>query len=394
MTGSSVATVESFELAQRQAKAYAASALVPDGLRGSMESCLVALMLADEMGESRLAVVQNIYFVHGRASWITSYLVSRANRSGKFRGPLRWRTLEKSAENINVECYGNLAGLDAGDSEVAIAVDLRTAIESGWTRYRDKSGKEQTHARWATPGMQEQMLRWRSASWLINLYCPEVKFGLPTREELEDISDTEMKDITPAEAPKLEDFAPTGESKRTRRTKGEMEAARRAADGAAEMGEPDMSETSVDPETGELRAERQHSHHDDGSAGNYSTESVGAPPQPSEQKGDHEIGRPIVATDPPRPPGDDLLAGEGLEIEMVTVRRGERRGQPDYHAWFRALFLPMLRKDAATDPGRAAFRIADNRTHLNAYRVAQPEQTANIQREIDLALAARERGTT
>ena len=36
--------------------------------------------------------------------------------------------------------------------------------------------------------MPEQMLRWRSATWLVNLYCPEVKMGFPTHDELIDIS--------------------------------------------------------------------------------------------------------------------------------------------------------------------------------------------------------------
>lgn len=82
---------------------------------------------------------------------------------------------------------------------------------------------------------------------------------------------------------------------------------------------------------------------------------------------------------------DDLL-NDNLALEMVTHRSGERRGQPDYGAWFKALLLPTLRKEAAISAVRAAYRLGDNESHLEAYRHAQPEMTAMIQRQIDAAL--------
>jgi hypothetical protein len=204
---------ERFELAQRQARAFAGSTLIPDHMR-TVENCLAAMMMADEMGESRLAIIQNIFSVHGRPGWVTSFVIARANRSGKLIGPLRWRTL--SREPLAVECYADLAAAPENDRRVSVELDLKTAVESGWTTYK-KDGKTLTHARWATPLMQEQMLRWRTAAWLLRLYLPETMMGLPTKEEMEDLSDREMVDVTPPPPmPKLAEFTEAKEPPKRR----------------------------------------------------------------------------------------------------------------------------------------------------------------------------------
>jgi len=210
MADRDLTTIDAFAVDQRKARAYAESTLVPEHLRGNFPNCLAAMMMADEMGESRLMVMQNIYFVHGNPGWKTNFMVSRVNRTGKFVGPLRWRTTKFEWPEIEVECYAYLPVSDApeGDRTVAMKMDMKTARESGWTTYKDKAGKEQTHGRWATPRAAEQMLRYRSAAWLIRLYAPECMFGLQTVEELEDIGGREMVDVTPPPPPKLEDFAP------------------------------------------------------------------------------------------------------------------------------------------------------------------------------------------
>lgn len=43
--------------------------------------------------------------------------------------------------------------------------------------------------------MPEQLLRYRSATFLIRLYCPEVMVGVPAQVEVE----LDMKDVTPAD---------------------------------------------------------------------------------------------------------------------------------------------------------------------------------------------------
>lgn len=208
MTGTSLAeiTPDRWAMLQRMAAAFCKSELVPEAMRDNVANCTVALLLAEQMGENPLMVTQNIFFIHGRAGWITQYMVARANNSGKFLGPLRWRSSDKGDDNPAETCFAKLASYPT-DDPVEVEIDLKTAIDSGWTTYK-KDGKTLTHPRWATMAMQRQMLRWRSAAWLIRLYAPEVMFGLPTADELEDT----MKDVTP---PKLgiDDFKPSGARK-------------------------------------------------------------------------------------------------------------------------------------------------------------------------------------
>jgi hypothetical protein len=205
MTGTALAQInpDRWAMIQRMAGAFCKSELVPDAMRDSVPNCTVALLLAEQMGENPLMVMQNIFFVHGRAGWITQYMVARANTSGKFLGPLRWRSGGTDA-NPSETCFAKLTEYPTEDP-VEIEIDLKTAVDSDWTTFIDRKdgNKKKTHARWATLGMQRQMLRWRSAAWLIRLYAPEVMFGMPTADELEDT----LKDVTPPR-PTIDDFKP------------------------------------------------------------------------------------------------------------------------------------------------------------------------------------------
>jgi hypothetical protein len=113
-------------------------------------------------------------------------MVARANRSGKFRGPLRWRT-EGSGAELAVTCYADLVGDD--DGRVEVMLDMKTAKAEGWDR----------NPKYAT--IPEQMLKWRTATWLVRLYCPEMMMGLSTADELEDTRRAgdwaEPRDVTP-----------------------------------------------------------------------------------------------------------------------------------------------------------------------------------------------------
>ena len=58
-----------WELAQRIAKAFAASDLVPKQYQGNLPNCLIALEMANRMGASPLMIMQNLYVVHGTPGW-------------------------------------------------------------------------------------------------------------------------------------------------------------------------------------------------------------------------------------------------------------------------------------------------------------------------------------
>lgn len=170
-TGDIYSDGAAFALAQRWAQAFSASKLVPEHLQGKAADCLVAFALARTMKLEPLTVLQNIHFVKGKPGWSAQFLIARANMSGKFTHGLRWRTEGKGAD-ISVTCYAHTTDGEVVDATASMAM----AQAEGWT----------SNSKYKS--MPEQMLRYRSATLLVSLYCPEVKFGIPTAEELEDVA--------------------------------------------------------------------------------------------------------------------------------------------------------------------------------------------------------------
>jgi hypothetical protein len=170
-TGDIYSDGAAFALAQRWAQAFSASKLVPEHLQGKAADCLVAFALARTMKLEPLTVLQNIHFVKGKPGWSAQFLIARANMSGKFTHGLRWRTAGKGAD-ISVTCYAHTTDGEVVDATASMAM----AQAEGWT----------SNSKYKS--MPEQMLRYRSATLLVSLYCPEVKFGIPTAEELEDVA--------------------------------------------------------------------------------------------------------------------------------------------------------------------------------------------------------------
>lgn len=158
-----------FEHSQRVAKMFAASELVPPHLRGKMADCLIAYAIARRTREEPLVVLQNIYFVSGRAGWSATYMIAKANRSGVFARRINWR-VEGEGKNLRVTAFATLA--DSGEPVEATA-SMAMAEAEGWT----KNPKYRT--------MPDQMLRYRSATMLIRLFAPEVMMGLPVADEID-----------------------------------------------------------------------------------------------------------------------------------------------------------------------------------------------------------------
>lgn len=174
---------DSFAHAQRVATSFAGSIMVPDHLRkNGIADVLAALGLARAMNAHPLLVMQSIFFIGGRAGWATKFMIARANQSKVFSKQINWK-VSGDGVDLKVLAYATLA--ESGEL-VEEEVSMKMAMAEGWT----KNTKYQS--------IPVRMLKWRSASALINLYCPEVMFGLPTVEEVEDmVASGQMRDITP-----------------------------------------------------------------------------------------------------------------------------------------------------------------------------------------------------
>lgn len=173
------ANPETFEHAQRVAKVFASSKLIPAHLQNNLADCLIALQIARRLGEEPLTVMQNIFIVSGRPGWYTSYVIARANKAGVFQSRITWETTGEG-EALKVTAKAVLA--DSGDV-ISASADMKMAHAEGWT----KNAKYKS--------MPEHMLRWRSAAMLVRLYAPEVMLGMPVVEELETMP--AIRDVTP-----------------------------------------------------------------------------------------------------------------------------------------------------------------------------------------------------
>lgn len=195
VTGNSMMTdTGRFEHMFRVAKVFAGSQLVPKHLQGKVEDVMIALNIADRLGEDPLTVMQSIYIVSGKAGWSASYMIARINGSGLIKGRITW-DVEGAGKDLKVTAKATLA--DTGEV-VTAPVSMQMAMAEGWTSNK----KYQS--------MPDMMLRYRSAAMLQRLYFPEVMLGMKTAEEIEtDTVDNSPKDITPRKtaAGVLEAFA-------------------------------------------------------------------------------------------------------------------------------------------------------------------------------------------
>ena len=168
----------SFISAQRIALALCTSDLVPDTYKGrdKIGNVMIALEIAQRMGASVLAVMQNLYIVHGRPSWSSTFLIATVNTTGKF-SPLRFQL---SGEGDARTCIAYSFDKVNGERLESPPVSIAMAKAEGW--YARNGSK------WKT--MPENMLRYRAATFFSRLYAPEVGMGMKTVDEVEDFNET------------------------------------------------------------------------------------------------------------------------------------------------------------------------------------------------------------
>lgn len=174
-----------FDQMQRVGRMLAMSPLFPEHLRKGDKDTAIAngvlvMNMAHRLNEDPLTVAQNIYFVGAKPGWSSSYMISKANQHGVFENPIDWEVTGQG-DSLSVTAF---AVVKATKRKVRVTCDMAMAKAEGWT----KNAKYKS--------MPEQMLRYRSATFLIRLYCPEVMVGVPSQVEVE----LEMKDVTPEEA--------------------------------------------------------------------------------------------------------------------------------------------------------------------------------------------------
>lgn len=166
----------SFEHAQRVAKMLSASDLVPQQFKNNIPNTMIALEMSNRIGANPLMVMQNLYIVHGKPSWSSSFIIAAINASGKF-SPLRF---EVNGEGDQYGCYAWAYDLANGEKCIGPKVTMAMANAEGWVT---KAG-----SKWKT--MPELMMRYRAAAFFGRLFTPEILMGMQTTEEVTDFTAT------------------------------------------------------------------------------------------------------------------------------------------------------------------------------------------------------------
>lgn len=223
-------SLQSFELALRQANLLSASTLVPAQYRKLVEknrqtienpnaipNCVIAMNMAQRMAADPLMVMQNLYIVEGRPSWSSQWIIAAINGCGRF-SPLRfdledlgdreveysvseWIDGSKQTRKVkttvsNMKCIAWATEKATGEKITSPAVTIEMAVKEGWY---SKAG-----SKWQT--MPEVMLRYRTASFFGKLYAPELLMGLQTVEELQDVVIEAQPDASGAYAVNLDNL--------------------------------------------------------------------------------------------------------------------------------------------------------------------------------------------
>jgi hypothetical protein len=148
---------------------------VPESYRGDehIGDCVIALEIANRIGASVLAVMQNLKMIQGKPGWSAQFLISCLNATKRF-SPIRYQmTGTRGKDN-----WGCIAwAIDrTGETLKSPEVTICMAKAEGWY--------DQEGSKWKT--MPELMLCYRSATLFTRLYAPEITIGIQTTEEVAD----------------------------------------------------------------------------------------------------------------------------------------------------------------------------------------------------------------
>ncbi len=162
---------DNFMMATQMAKAFAQSTIVPREYQGNFANGLVAIEMAVRMQTSPLMVMQGLDVIQGRPAWRAQFLIGMVNASGRYDMELQFDEIKDS----DGKPYGCTCWTEKDRRKiVGPEVTMDMAQAEGWTT---KNG-----SKWKT--MPQIMLRYRAASFFVSMNCPELKFGLYTKEEV------------------------------------------------------------------------------------------------------------------------------------------------------------------------------------------------------------------
>lgn len=224
-----------FEHAQRIAKMLSSSDIVPEKYRGNISNTLVALEMANRMGESPLMVMQNLDIIHGKPSFNSKFTISRLNTCGQF-SPIRFKY---SGDGDSRTCIAYAKDLATGQILEGPPVSIAMAKKEGWY---NKAG-----SKW--PSMPELMLSYRAGAFFGRLFAPQLTMGMQTSEEVQDISHEEVKLVSsPATAGTIEELNDKAKTRKPRNSRVEQPVVTQGNPDSKNQDNPEALNSTADEE--------------------------------------------------------------------------------------------------------------------------------------------------
>lgn len=174
------------ESAYRMSEWMAQSDMMTPSYRGKPANCLFLLDMSMGLGVRWQFLMQHLYMVHDRPALDAQATLGLINRSSLFTDPLEYEVEgdDPRDKNYRVRAYATREA--TGKVLYGPWIDWMLVRGEGWDK---KSG-----SKWLT--MPEQMFHYRAASWFANRHCPEVKMGMPTLEEAQEIPRLHVESVT------------------------------------------------------------------------------------------------------------------------------------------------------------------------------------------------------
>ena len=164
---------EQMKVQYKLATALAKGNAIPDRFKNSPGDILIGVDIAARSNQPLAMILNNMYSVYGTIGFSGQYCISAINNCGKF-SQLDFRF----TNNGGGGCIAYATRLSDGKLCESEEITIDMAKAEGW--YGKKGSKWQVYPK--------QMMRYRSASFFVRAYCPEVMYGYQTVEELQDVN--------------------------------------------------------------------------------------------------------------------------------------------------------------------------------------------------------------
>ncbi len=176
---------EEIEALKAHCDRIARSGLVPDHFAKNPAAIYTAISMARALGEVPETLMQEIFFIGGRAGLSSKYMLSRLQRTKAIKGTVRY-VVTGAAETLSVRAVATDA--ETGETIEGPAATMAMAKAEGWTK----------NSKYVS--MPEVMLRKRAIAFLARDHYPGALMGFLTVEEAEDIHHAGRIHSRPAQA--------------------------------------------------------------------------------------------------------------------------------------------------------------------------------------------------